>query len=73
MAKIKVNNKKEPVAYPADHQLGMIVPLNGSDCEKCEYWKDGECANEIFKKWNGSGKIPISPDRYCCDLFETSK
>lgn len=70
MAKIKLGAKKLP-EYPADHKLGMEVPLNGSDCKKCEYVNGQNCSNKIFAKWNGSEVIPAPIDRYCCDLFET--
>lgn len=70
MAKVRVG-KKEPVQYPADHQLGMKVPQGGSDCEKCEYVSGQNCMNKIFVKWNGSDKIPAPIDQYCCDFFES--
>lgn len=70
MAKVRVG-KKTPVEYPADHQLGMKVPVGGSDCQKCEYVKGQECTNKIFAKWNGSSTIPAPVNQYCCDLFET--
>ena len=65
--------KKEKVAYPADHKVGMHVPEGGSDCAKCEYFDVPEvkCSNKYFVKWNGSRFIPgADPDRYCCDFFE---
>ena len=70
MAKIKIERKKLP-EYPADHKLGMEVPLGGSDCEKCEYVSGQKCTNKIFAKWNGSDVIPAPTNKYCCDLFET--
>jgi len=71
MAKIVVKKSKGPIEYPPNHQLGMVVPLNGSDCAKCSFWDGKDCENERFRKWNnGSGKIPVSPERYCCDLFK---
>jgi len=69
MAKIKVN-KKLP-EYPPNHKLGMEVPEGGSDCAKCEYWKNDLCSNSYFIKWNGTGEIPTKPEKYCCDFFET--
>jgi hypothetical protein len=72
MAKVKVKKGKGPMEYPPDHQLGMVVPLNGSDCAKCSFWDGEDCENKYFRKWNnGSGEIPTTPDRYCCDLFKT--
>jgi len=71
MAKIKVKKKGE-VTYPADHKVGMKVPLNGSDCAKCEYLEKGICVNENFIKWNGTGVLPEKPNEYCCDFFETA-
>lgn len=68
---MRSKDKKGPVQYPADHKLGMVVPLNGSDCKKCEYVQGQKCLNKIFVKWNGSDIIPAPTDRYCCDLFET--
>lgn len=69
MAKIKVSTKKLP-AYPADHKLGMQVPDGGSDCAKCSFWDGKDCENKLFREWNGSGKIPVAPEHYCCDFFE---
>jgi len=63
-------NKPE---YPSDHKPAMVVPEGGSSCSKCEYWekdKPKECGNEYYIRWNGSGKIPTSPDKYCSDWFE---
>lgn len=66
-----ISGKKGKIEYPADHKLGMIVPLNGSDCAKCSYWDGEDCENKLFRQWNnGSGKIPVEPNRYCCDLFK---
>lgn len=56
--------------YPADHPVGMEVPAGGSSCARCEYWQKGSCHNAKFIAWNGSGKIPAPPDRYCCDFYE---
>lgn len=60
--------------YPTNHKVGMVVPANGSDCAKCEYWTGSECSNKWFRMWNNrSGKIPVEPERYCCDFFSTAK
>jgi len=68
-----MSENKEP-EYPPNHKVGMIVPLNGSDCKKCEYWGGAECSNKYFRQWNNrSGKIPTTPDRYCCDFFDVKK
>jgi hypothetical protein len=70
MAKVKVSKSKGPITYPPDHKPGMKVPKNGSSCSSCEYLKAGECTNEYFIKWNGSGKLPAPPDEYCSDWYE---
>jgi hypothetical protein len=61
--------------YPKDHKLGMVVPLGGSNCAKCEYLSgDSDCSNKAFQRWNGGkSKLPASASRYCCDLFEADK
>lgn len=61
--------------YPKDHKVGMVVPIGGSDCAKCEYLsKDSlHCENEHFTAWLGSSKLPAKADRYCCDFFEAGK
>ena len=70
MAKIKVGGKKLPV-YPPDHQLGMEVPEGGSDCAKCHFWDGEDCENAYYRQWNnGSGDIPVSPNKFCCDFFK---
>lgn len=62
---------KLPV-YPADHKVGMEVPLGGSNCDKCEYLKHPQvCGESHFIQWNGSSLIPIPTEQYCCDFFET--
>lgn len=72
MAKAKTSGSKGLITYPADHKLGMKVPLGGSDCKKCEYVSGQQCKNNLFVQWNGSSTIPAPVDQYCCDLFETS-
>jgi len=70
MAKVIVKKKKLP-EYPPDHKVGMKVPLDGSDCEKCEYLKaNGECGQPLYIEWNGSGKLGAPPNQFCCDFFE---
>lgn len=57
--------------YPADHQVGMEVPVGGSNCDKCEYLKAPQtCGNAKWVGWNGSNRIPVKTDRYCCDFFD---
>lgn len=56
--------------YPADHKVGMKVPVGGSDCAKCEYVDGQNCTNRTFVKWNGSTVIPEPTNQYCCDFFE---
>ena len=69
-----ISTNKGQISYPSDHKLGMVVPVGGSDCEKCSFWDGKDCENKLFRKWNnGSGIIPTTPDRYCCDLFDTKK
>lgn len=68
MAKLKRNIKKLP-AYPPDHKLGMEVPNGGSNCAKCSFWDGDDCENKTFREWNGSGDIPVAPERYCCDFW----
>jgi hypothetical protein len=58
--------------YTEGHPVGVEVPPGGSSCAKCRYWRDARCAEAKFIEWNGSGTIPVSPDRYCCDFFEAS-
>lgn len=68
-------------SYPADHQVGIEVPFDGSDCDKCEYLKDRAkriCGESHFiaaecktpPKPAGSDQIPLPVNRYCCDFFE---
>jgi hypothetical protein len=61
-----------PVTYPKDHKLGMVVPVGGSNCDKCEYVSQDKkkCSEPVFIKWNGSSVLPAPADRYCCDEFE---
>lgn len=69
--KVKIPNKKGPVEYPKDHKPGMRVPLNGSSCLTCEYYKGSDlCGNEYFVKWNGSEKLPYPAQEYCSDWYE---
>ncbi len=57
--------------YLPGHRLGMEVPTGGSSCARCKFWLDSVCSSPGFIRWNnGSGKIPVAPDSYCCDLFE---
>jgi hypothetical protein len=72
-AEKKVMRKQSAVKYPADHKLGMRVPLGGSDCAKCEYVDVQDCTNDIFIKWNGSSVIPEATNSYCCDMFEAKE
>lgn len=73
MPKIKVSKAKKLPEYPADHKLGMEVPEGGSDCAKCFFWDGQDCENKLFRQWNnGSGNIPVKPEKYCCDFFKTS-
>lgn len=65
-----LRGKHQLPKYPPDHQVGMTVPVGGSDCAKCEYVEGQNCTNENFVKWNGSEEIPDQTDRYCCDFFE---
>lgn len=62
-----------PLHYPANHQVGMRVPKNGSDCAKCEYVRGNECSNKLYVKWNKSHLIPAPIDEYCCDFFEAKE
>lgn len=59
--------------YPADHKVGMRVPVGGSDCEKCQFVAGQNCTQKDFISWNGSDRIPAPTDRYCCDFFEIGK
>lgn len=61
---------KQLPEYPADHQVGMVVPEGGSDCAKCEYVDGQKCRQELFVKWNGSETIPAATNKFCCDFFE---
>lgn len=63
-------NGHAPIKFPTSHQVGMAVPVGGSNCMKCEYVDGQECKNKTFVKWNGSSTIPQKTDRYCCDFFE---
>jgi hypothetical protein len=58
--------------YPKDHLVGVVVPVGGSNCAKCEYVSGQYCKQPQFIEWNGSNKIPAPTDRYCCDFFETA-
>jgi len=65
---------KGPVAYPPDHEPGMRVPLGGSSCKTCEYYKgNNKCGNKYFIKWMGSDNIPAPADQYCSDWYEWDK
>jgi hypothetical protein len=69
--KIKTSKNKGPIEYPDDHKPGIRVPLNGSCCLTCEYYKGSDlCSNEYFKKWNGSEKLPYPAEEYCSDWYE---
>lgn len=64
------------VKFPANHKVGMQVPLGGSMCANCEYLgKEGvTCANEFFVKWNhGDENLPLPANQYCCDFFNSAK
>jgi hypothetical protein len=64
----------DKIEYPPNHKVGMVVPVGGSDCAKCKFWDGKDCENKYFRQWNNrSGKIPVAPEKYCCDFFETSK
>ena len=63
--------KRLPV-YPPNHQLGMKVPLGGSDCLKCEYlgMDSKTCKKEEFINWNNhDNRLPAPANSYCCDFF----
>jgi hypothetical protein len=64
--------RKLPV-YPADHLLGMRVPLGGSNCAKCEYVNGQKCKQKDFIQWNGSPIIPAPVDEYCCDMWKPAE
>lgn len=60
--------------YPKDHQVGMEVPVGGSNCDKCKHLVGPQrCDDDEFIEWNDGDRIPVKTDRYCCDFFETSK
>ena len=57
--------------YPADHKVGMRVPVGGSNCHKCHYVAGQKCQQKDFVKWLGKDTIPAPTNQYCCDFFET--
>ncbi len=62
------------ITYPADHLVGMRVPVGGSDCAKCKYVREHDCSNDLFVKWNnGNRRIPEPTNEYCCDLYEEGR
>lgn len=57
--------------YPPDHQVGMEVPVGGSDCDKCEYLVGPQtCGESHFIEWNGSNHIPVPTNKWCCDFYD---
>lgn len=73
LGELAVHGRQFP-NYPADHKVGMKVPKGGSDCAKCEYVRDTDCANPSFVGWNyGQHKIPGDIHAYCCDFFEAKE
>jgi len=62
------------IEHATGHQLGMRVPIHGSDCEKCKYVSQDKkkCSQPVFIKWNGSNVLPFAADEYCCDEFEAA-
>ena len=59
------------VDYPANHLVGMKVPVGGSNCAKCVFVRGDDCSNAQFVKWNfGDHKIPGNINAYCCDFFD---
>ena len=67
------SNKGKLPNYPADHKVGMHVPAGGSNCHKCEYVNGQNCRQKQFVQWNGSNRIPLPTNQYCCDFFEAKK
>jgi broad specificity phosphatase PhoE len=59
--------------YPPDHKVGMVVPVGGSNCAKCEYVNGQNCKQTQFVEWNRSSEIPAPVDSYCCDMYEIKK
>lgn len=70
----EANKKARSFTLPKGHKPGLRVPLGGSSCESCEYFKGGRiCGNQYFIQWNGSSTIPAEPDEYCSDWWEPKK
>lgn len=61
------------ISVPANHQIGMRVPVGGSNCAKCKFVSEDKkkCDNKYFVAWNGKKELPAPAQRYCCDFFET--
>lgn len=57
------------ITYPSNHQVGMEVPVGGSNCAKCRFVDGQNCKNKAFVRWNRGPVIPKKIDRYCCDMF----
>ena len=72
-AEKRTKRKGVTITHGAGHELGMSVPIGGSDCAKCKYVDVQDCTNKIFIKWNGGPVIPDATNSYCCDEFETKK
>lgn len=68
---------RSELVYPRDHQVGMKVPVGGSNCLKCKFVRyelDGQhCANVDFQLWNESSRLPYDATIYCCDFYKEDK
>lgn len=72
---LEFGDQPSKLVYPGDHQVGMRVPIGGSNCHKCKFVRnqDQDCAQEDFIAWNGSERLPLPADVYCCDFFQIAE
>jgi len=65
----EIKESKDLFTLPENHLPAMKVPKGGASCSVCSFWKDNQCTNKYYIKWNESGKIPYPADEYCSDWF----
>jgi hypothetical protein len=78
--KLSIIDGVQLVGPRGPHKIGMVVPPGGSNCAKCLFLRQGsKCALSMWvlapkSKGGGGGdpNLPVSPDRWCCDGFQTA-
>lgn len=63
------------IEYPKGHKPGLKVPVGGSMCANCEYWKEegNICNNKYWQQWAETEKVPYPGNQYCCDWWHENK